>query len=91
MKASLQASLDSPLMNSGARRDISDVTKQRTDLTAQTRAVQNRVVVLKEKWDKLTDLLSVRKMKLEEAIQSQQVSIPYDEWVGKGVILLNYT
>ena len=48
--------------------------KQRTDLSVQSRTVQNRVNALKEKWDKLNDLLSQRKIKLEEAIQSQQVS-----------------
>lgn len=49
------------------------VDKQRTDLSAQNRTVQNRVSALQENWDKLNDLLSQRKTKLEEAIQSQQV------------------
>lgn len=47
--------------------------KQRTDLSAQNRTVQNRVVTLQENWDKLNDLLSQRRTKLEEALQSQQV------------------
>ena len=47
--------------------------QSRTDLTVQNKTVQNRVSGLQEKWDKLKDLLSQRKTKLEEAIQSQQV------------------
>ncbi len=67
LKYSTQASSDSPSMKIGSR-------KQSTDPSAQARVIQNRIIVLQEKWDKLNDLLSVRKTRLEESIQSQQVS-----------------
>ena len=63
---------DSPTMKA-ASRFKSIVDKQRTDLSVQSRAVQNRIVTLKEKWEKLNDILTLRKTRLEEAIQSQQV------------------
>ena len=67
--SSQHASNDSPSLKS------TDASKQqRTDPSAQARAIQNRVIVLQEKWEKLNDLLSVRKTRLEESIQSQQVS-----------------
>lgn len=46
----------------------------------QNKTVQNRVLALKEKWDKMKDLLSQRRTKLEEAIQSQQVKISIDHY-----------
>lgn len=46
--------------------------KTRGDLFSQTKAVTTRVNSLKERWEKLHDLLTQRKNKLEEAIQSQQ-------------------
>ena len=46
--------------------------KTRGDLFSQTKAVTTRVTALKERWEKLHDLLALRKNKLEEAIQSQQ-------------------
>ena len=72
LKYSTQGSIDSPI-KLGARKQLTDVSKQRTDLSAQARVVQNRIVILQEKWEKLNDLLSVRKTRLEESIQSQQV------------------
>lgn len=46
----------------------------------QNKTVQNRVSALEEKWDKMKDLLSQRRTKLEEAIQSQQVKIFIDHY-----------
>lgn len=46
--------------------------KSRGDLFSQTKAVTTRVTGLKERWEKLHDLLAQRKNRLEEAIQSQQ-------------------
>ena len=63
---------DSPTMKAVSRFK-SNVDKQRTDLSVQSKAVQNRIATLKEKWEKLNDILTLRKTRLEEAIQSQQV------------------
>lgn len=62
---------DSPTMKAVSRFK-SIVDKQRTDLPAQSKFVQNRIATLKEKWEKLNDILTLRKTRLEEAIQSQQ-------------------
>ena len=47
--------------------------KQRGELSVQSKAVQNNIATIKEKWEKLSDLLSQRSIRLQEAIQSQQV------------------
>ena len=60
-------SSDSPMMKMGSRKQST------TDPSAHARVIQNRVTILKEKWDKLNDLLAVRKTRLQESIQSQQV------------------
>lgn len=49
------------------------IDKPRGELSVQMKAVTHRVKNLKERWDKLNSLLSQRKTKLEEAMQSQQV------------------
>lgn len=76
LKLKVTASLhpQTPSVDKAVSRFKQLTDKQRTDLSVQSRTVQNRVNALREKWDKLNDLLSQRKTKLEEAIQSQQVS-----------------
>ena len=49
------------------------VDKPRGELSVQMKAVTHRVNSLKERWEKLNALLSQRKARLEEAMQSQQV------------------
>ncbi len=75
LKYSSQGPIDSPSNKPGARKQSTDISKQRTDLSTQARVVQNRIVILQEKWEKLNDLLSVRKTRLEESIQSQKVRL----------------
>ena len=66
------AESDSPATRA-LRWKTSSTDKPRGELTVQLKAVTHRVNSLKERWEKLNALLSQRKIKLEEAMQSQQV------------------
>ena len=63
----------SPATRVAMRWKATSTDKPRGELSVQLKAVTHRVNSLKERWEKLNILLSRRKIKLEEAMQSQQV------------------
>ena len=65
-----------PATRVAMRWKVTSVDKPRGELSVQLKAVTHRVNSLKERWEKLNALLSQRKIKLEEAMQSQQVYRP---------------